>query len=63
MRKILILFLLSLLVFICCEKKQQSLYTIGIFQFNDAPTLNAVREGFIRALEAVENKERLWKSC
>jgi len=51
MRKILFLFLLSLLVFICCEKKQESLYTIGIFQFNDAPTLNEVREGFIRALE------------
>jgi len=51
MRKILILFLLSLLVFLCCQKKQESLYTIGIFQFNDAPTLNEVREGFIRALE------------
>lgn len=55
MRKTLILCLLSLLLFLycflCCEKKQESLYTIGIFQFNDAPTLNEVREGFIRALE------------
>ena len=50
MRKVLILFV-SLLLFLCCEKKQESLYTIGIFQFNDAPTLNEVREGFIRALE------------
>lgn len=50
MRKVLIL-LLSLLVLLCCQKKQESLYTIGIFQFNDAPTLNAVRDGFIRALE------------
>jgi putative ABC transport system substrate-binding protein len=51
MRKVLIIFLLSMLVFLCCEKKQESLYTIGVFQFNDAPTLNAVRDGFIRALE------------
>jgi len=51
MRKTLILCLLSLLLFLCCEKKQESLYTIGIFQFNNAPTLNEVREGFIRALE------------
>ncbi|NIO49897.1 MAG: hypothetical protein GTN73_10775 [Candidatus Aminicenantes bacterium] len=51
MRKLLILFLFPLLVFLCCEQKQESLYTIGVFQFNDAPTLNAVRDGFIRALE------------
>ena len=51
MRKVLILFLSSMLVFTCCQKKQESLYTIGVFQFNDAPTLNAVRDGFIRALE------------
>lgn len=61
MRKVLILFLLSLLVFLCCEKKQESLYTIGIFQFNDAPTLNEVREGFIRALEdnGLRNNENI----
>jgi putative ABC transport system substrate-binding protein len=54
MRKVLILFLPLLLFiccFLCCQKKQESLYTIGVFQFNDAPTLNAVRDGFIRALE------------
>ena len=50
MRKVLIISL-SLLLLLCCQKKQESLYTIGIFQFNDAPTLNEVREGFIRALE------------
>jgi len=50
MRKVLIIFL-SLVLLLCCQKKQESLYTIGIFQFNDAPTLNAVRDGFIRALE------------
>jgi putative ABC transport system substrate-binding protein len=51
MRKVIIFCLLSLFLFFCCEKKQESLYTIGIFQFNDAPTLDAVRDGFIRALE------------
>ncbi len=51
MRRVIILFLLSLFLFLCCEKKQESLYTIGIFQVNDAPTLNEVRKGFIRALE------------
>ena len=51
MRRVIILFLLFLFLFLCCEKKQESLYTIGIFQVNDAPTLNEVRKGFIRALE------------
>lgn len=51
MRKVLILFLLFLFLLLCCEKKQESLYTIGIFQVNDAPHLNEVRKGFIRALE------------
>jgi putative ABC transport system substrate-binding protein len=50
MRKVFIFFL-ALLVLLCCEKKQEKLYTIGVFQFNDAPTLNEVRDGFIRALE------------
>ena len=51
MRRVIILFLLFLFLFLCCEKKQESLYTIGIFQVNDAPHLNEVRKGFIRALE------------
>lgn len=51
MKKIVILFLLFLFLFLSCEKKQESLYTIGIFQVNDAPHLNEVRKGFIRALE------------
>jgi putative ABC transport system substrate-binding protein len=64
MRKVVILFL-SLLLFLgfffCCQKKKESLYTIGIFQFNDAPTLNEVREGFIRALEdkGLRNNENI----
>jgi len=60
MRKVFIIFL-ALLVLLCCEKKQEDLYTIGIFQFNDAPTLNEVREGFIRALEdkGLRNNENI----
>jgi putative ABC transport system substrate-binding protein len=34
-----------------CQKKEKNLYTIGIFQVDDAPTLNEVRKGFIRALD------------
>lgn len=38
-------------VFLCCQKKQDDLYTMGIFQVDDAPTLNEVRKGFLRGLE------------
>lgn len=51
MRKVFVLFLLSFFLFLCCQKQEEDLYTIGIFQVNDAPTLNDVRKGFIRALE------------
>lgn len=50
MKKLFALFFLCLFFFLCTEKKEVALYTIGIFQVNDAPTLNEVREGFIRAL-------------
>ena len=51
MRKVLILFLLSILFFFSCGKQHENFYTIGIFQVNDAPHLDEVRKGFIRALE------------
>jgi len=51
MKKFFILFLLLSSLLLCCQKQQEHLYTIGVFQVNDAPTLNEVREGFIRALE------------
>lgn len=51
MRKALILLLSCFFLFLCCQKNQQNLYTIGIFQVNDAPHLNEARKGFIRALE------------
>lgn len=40
-----------LLLFFGCRPKKESLYAIGIFQINEAPTLNAVRKGFVQALE------------
>lgn len=51
MKKILGLLTSFLLLFFCSHKPELSLYTIGIFQVNDAPTLNEVRKGFIKALE------------
>jgi len=33
-----------------CRKPAQALYTFGIFQITDAPTLNEARKGFIQAL-------------
>ena len=56
MRKIFVLFLV--LFFLSCgsQEKQPVYYTVGILQINDAPTLNAARDGFFRALE-----ENGWK--
>jgi putative ABC transport system substrate-binding protein len=52
MKKILYLYLILGLVFFGCEKNnQKNLYTIGIFQVNDAPHLNDAVEGFIKALQ------------
>lgn len=51
MKKIICTVMILLFLFLGCQKKERSLYTLGIFQVNDAPTLNAVREGFVRALE------------
>lgn len=35
----------------CAPKQQRSLYTIGIFQANEAVTMDQVREAFIRSLQ------------
>lgn len=51
MKKALGYGLVFLLVFFGCRPKKESLYAIGIFQINEAPTLNEVRKGFIHALE------------
>ncbi|MFQ6037610.1 MAG: hypothetical protein ACE5LV_03225, partial [Candidatus Aminicenantales bacterium] len=50
MRKILVTTAVCLALF-SCQKKEERLYTIGLFQVDDAPTLNAVRRGFLSALE------------
>jgi putative ABC transport system substrate-binding protein len=50
MKKFVALLLLFLSLFFCGRKNQEDLYTIGIFQFNDAPHLNEVRKGVIQAL-------------
>ncbi|MFO7867448.1 MAG: ABC transporter substrate-binding protein [Candidatus Aminicenantes bacterium] len=51
--KKLFLFVLIINVFFLfdCGRDDSGLYTIGIFQVNDAPTLNTARSGFIQALE------------
>ncbi len=43
-------FLLAIGVFSGCRKSEERLYTFGIFQITDAPTLNEARRGFIQAL-------------
>ncbi len=40
-----------------CNREEENLYTIGIFQVDDAPHLNSVREGFLRALEEAGLKD------
>jgi putative ABC transport system substrate-binding protein len=54
MRKCITFFICTILIFLGCKKEEENLYTIGIFQVDDAPTLNAVRQGFFRALDEEE---------
>lgn len=51
MKKIFVLIILIFFSFISCKKHGDDFYTMGIFQVDDAPTLNEVRKGFLRALE------------
>ncbi len=46
----LILFIALLSPFLSCQKQPEKLYTIGLFQIIDAPTLNEARRGFLQAL-------------
>jgi len=50
-RKVLIFIFLAFFSFLSCQKDQEHLYTVGIFQVNEAPHLNEARKGFIRAFE------------
>lgn len=47
----IVLMVFAGILFQGCRKEQRTLYTIGIFQVNNAPHLNEVRKAFIRALE------------
>ncbi len=51
MKRIIFFLLLYLSLFFSCGKEGPNFYTIGMFQVDDAPTLNEVRRGFLQALE------------
>lgn len=51
MKKIAVLLLIISSLLFCKPTEKTDLYTIGIFQFNDATHLNDVRSGFIKAME------------
>jgi len=57
MKKIIILLILIIPLFLNCNRENENLYTIGIFQVDDAPHLNSVRQGFLRALEEAGLKD------
>jgi len=50
-KKILAVLLPAALLSAGCPEKKDPVYTIGLFQVNDAPTLREVRRGFLQALE------------
>jgi putative ABC transport system substrate-binding protein len=50
MKKWLIFSLALLGLVFSCKKQTEKLYTIGLFQIIDAPTLNETRNGFMQAL-------------
>ncbi len=51
MRKYWIFLIATLFLFPVCQKENKDLFTFGLFQVDDAPTLNSVRKGFLSALE------------
>lgn len=51
MKKIFVCLLVVLFFPLCCQKESTSVYTIGIFQVNDAPTMNVSRDSFVQALK------------
>jgi len=57
MRRWFALFALFGFVFTGCGGGPEALFTVGIFQVDDAPTLNSVRRGFLSALEAAGLKD------
>ncbi|MBN1273970.1 MAG: ABC transporter substrate-binding protein [Candidatus Aminicenantes bacterium] len=51
MKRTVILIFFFLVILCSCRSPEGDIYTMGIFQFNDAPTLNEVRRGFLQALQ------------
>lgn len=51
MKKKFVCLLIVISLFLSCQKDNQNLYTIGIFQINDAPTMNVSRDSFIQSLK------------
>jgi putative ABC transport system substrate-binding protein len=51
MKKILFCLWVVSFCFLSCQKDSTSIYTIGIFQVNDAPTMNVTRDSFVQALK------------
>lgn len=51
MKNILVLLLALLLLQCGPQEELPALYTIGVLQLNDAPTLNAARDGFLEVLQ------------
>ncbi len=50
-KRFLAVLLPALTLFAGCSERRSPVYTIGLFQINDAPTLREVRRGFLQALE------------
>jgi len=51
MKKWVVFFIASICALFFCKKESGRLYTMGIAQVNNAPTLNEVRKGFVKAIE------------
>ncbi|MBC8460108.1 MAG: hypothetical protein H8D67_19135 [Deltaproteobacteria bacterium] len=43
--------ILFVAIFGCSKSTKKKLHTIGVFQFNSNPLLDATREGFVKALK------------
>jgi putative ABC transport system substrate-binding protein len=54
MRKYGIFLVVLFLICSGCQRQNEDLFTVGLFQVDDAPTLNAVRKGFLNALEEAD---------
>jgi putative ABC transport system substrate-binding protein len=52
MKKIFIPFLVLACASFSCQKKESSLFTVAVCQVNAAPTLNAVKQGFVDTLNS-----------